>query len=113
MLAGGGHSHAVHRKHTALLREHPRKIRVIVDHGDGIAGVVHADGRLAADHLIKDLVHDVGLHQRLLRLELLYHLVNLFRGGGVDAVAALECSNGVGIAAVVEHQDVARILFVP
>ena len=113
VLAGGGHSHAVHRKHTALLREHPSQVRVIIDHGNGIAGVVHADGSLAADHLIKDLIHDVGLHQRFLRLELFYHLVHLLRGGGVDAVAALERSDGVGIAAVVEHQDVARILFVP
>ena len=113
MLAGSRHSHAVHRKHTALLREHPSQIRVIIDHGNGIAGVVHADGRLAADHLIKDLVHDVGLHQRLLCLELLHHLVHLFRGGGVDAVAALERSDGVGIAAVVEHQNVARILLIP
>ena len=113
MLAGSGHSHAVHRKHTALLREHPSQVRVIIDHGNGIAGVVHADGSLAADHLIKDLVHDVGLHQRLLCLELLYHLVYLFRCGRVDAVAALERSDSVGIAAVVEHQNVARILFVP
>ena len=113
MLAGSRHSHAVHRKHTALLREHPSQIRVIIDHGNGIAGVVHADGSLAADHLIKDLVHDVGLHQRLLCLELLHHLVHIFRGGGVDAVAALERGDGVGIAAVVEHENVARILFIP
>ena len=28
----------------SLLREHPSQIRVIIDHGNGIAGVVHADG---------------------------------------------------------------------
>ena len=113
MLTGGRHRHAVHRQHTALLREHPGQIRVIIDHGNGIAGIIHADGCLAADHLIKDLIHDVGLHQRFLRFQGLHHLVHLLRGGGVDAVAALKCSDSVGIAAVVEHQNVARILFIP
>ena len=28
-------------------------------------------------------------------------------------MAALKCSDGVGVAAVVEHQNVARILFIP
>ena len=36
-----------------------------------------------------------------------------FRGLGVDVMAALEGRNGVGVAAVVEHQDVAGILFIP
>ena len=113
MLTGGRHRHAVHRQHTALLREHPGQIRVIIDHGNGIAGVVHADGRLAADHLIKDLIHNVGLHQRFLRFQGLHHLVHLFRGLGVDTGTVLERCNGVGITAVIEHQNVARVLLVP
>ena len=113
MLTRGGDGHAVHRQHTALFREHPGKVGVIVDHGDGVAGVVHADSCLTADHFIKDLIHDIGLHQRLLSLELFHHLVHFFRGLGVDVMAALEGRNGVGVAAVVEHQDVAGILFIP
>ena len=113
MLTGSRNGHAVHRQHAALLREHPCKVGVVIDHGDGIAGVVHADGCLAADHLIEDLVHDVCLHQRLLRLEFLHHLVHFFGRLRVDVVAALKRSYGVGIAAVVEHQDIACVLLVP
>ena len=113
MLAGGGDGHAVYRQHRPLLREHPGQIGVVVDHGDGVAGVVDADRRLAADHLIEDLIHDIGLYQRLLSLQLLHHSVHLFGGLGVDAVSALERTDGVGIAAVVEHQDIARVLLIP
>ena len=113
MFTGSRNGHAVHGKHTAFLREHPCKVGIIVDHGDGIARVVHTDGCLAADHLIKDLIHDVGLHQRFLSLQLFHHLIHLFSGLRVDIVAALKSSNGVGIAAVVEHQDIACVLLVP
>ena len=113
VLTGGGDGHAVHRQHRSLLRGHPGQVGVVVDHGDGVAGVVDADGRLAADHLIEDLVHDIGLHQRLLGFQLVHHSIHFLSRLGVDAAAALERTDGVGVAAVVEHQDVACILLVP
>src|SRR5699024_8811016 len=113
VLAGGGDAHAVHRQHAAFFREDPGQVGVVVDHGDGVPRIVYAHSRLAADHLVEDLVHDIGLHQRLLRFELLHHLIHFIGGGRVDAPALLEGGDGVGVPAVVEHQDASGILFIP
>ena len=42
---------------------------VFVNHRDGIARIVGRHGGLATLHLVKDLVHDVGLHDVLLGLQ--------------------------------------------
>ena len=41
------------------------------------------------------------------------HLVHFLGGLGVDAVAGGKCRDGVRIPAVVEHQDIACVLFIP
>ena len=72
-------------------------------------GVVGGDGRLAADHLVEDLVHDVGLHQQLLVLEGFGRLAQLFlaRRGSSNSPSLFSAMRE-RVARVVEHQDFAE-----
>ena len=66
MLGIGRNAHTVDEEVDALFRVDKRQIGVLIDHRDGIARVIGCHGGLAALHLVKDLIHDVGLHDVLL-----------------------------------------------
>ena len=107
------HAHTIHKEVCALLGNVVADIGVVRLHDQRIARIVRRNGRLARGHLVKDLVHDVRLHQRLLCLELLCSRFPLGRRQGVHGVAQLFQRKSERITGIIKHQDIARILFIP
>ena len=113
MLGVLGDDKAVHKKVAALFGIDHREIGIFGDHGHGVTVVVGRDDGLSTLHLVKDLVHDIHLHQHLLLLELLGSLGQLGLVGGIHRIAAQAQGDTEGVARVAEHQDVADIFGIP
>ena len=113
MLASLGDANGIDKEVEALLRVIESQIGILLHHEQVIAGIVGRDPGLAALHFVKDLVHDIHLHQGLLIPQ---QIGRQGQQGGilrVDVVAQLQLCNGKGIAGIVKHQNLSRILFVP
>ena len=83
---------------------------VVLAHAEGrVAAPNHRDGRLARDHLVLDLVHDVGQHHRLLLDEQVLRVLQIGRIGGVEVVPRHHQRNRQRVARGVEHQHVHRV----
>ena len=92
-----GDAHGVHIQVGALLGQAEGQVGVDLLHGEEVAVVVGADGGGAALHLLKDVVHHVGLHQGLLLDEQVHSLFDLVLVGGVVGVAQLLQGDADGV----------------
>ena len=108
-----GDAQRVDEEVEALLREAEAKILVFPDHHKIVAGVVRRDPRLAALHLVIDLVHDVGLHERLLLDELVGRSAQLVLVARVGRIPEHRFRDGESVARIIEHQNLPGVLAVP
>ena len=104
-------AHGVHEPVAALLRDHKGEILVVLQHGQVVAGVIGADGGVAALQLLIDLIHDERLIDAVfLRVrQQLEGLPQLTSIGGVQGIAQVQQGGGHGVPGVAEHQDVSGI----
>ena len=86
---------------------------VILHKRGRISRVVRRQPRIAVRHLIKDLVHHIRLHQRLLLFQQHGRLLPLALVRGVKGVSQQFLRNAKGIPRVVKHQNLSCILFLP
>ena len=108
-----GDAHGVHKAVGALGGQEDGQVRVIFHHGHAVAGVIRRQRGLAAAHFVEHLVHHIALHHALLLFQLLRGVLYVGKALRVQRAAQHFARNGKGVAAVVEHEDVVGILFVP
>ena len=113
MLGVGRNAHAVDEEVDAFLRVDESKVWVFVDHRDGIARIVGSHGGLATLHLVKDFVHDVGLHDVLLGFQRIGDGGDLINGLRIHRQTNRLGCNRVSVAGIVEHQHIVCVRNIP
>lgn len=95
-------AHGVYKPVGTLLRHHIGQIRVVLPHGQVVAGVIGGDSGVAPLHGLEDLVHieclidalGVGISQQLIGL------TDLTLISGIDGVAQIVQRNAQGVTGV-------------
>ena len=108
-----GNAQRVDEEVKAFLREAEAKILVFLGHHKIVAGVVRRDPRLAALHLVIDLIHDIRLYERLLLDELVGRGAQLVLVARVERIPEHGFRDREGVARVIEHQNLSGVFAVP
>ena len=107
-------AHGVHEPVGTLLRHHIGQIRVVLPHGQVVAGVIGGDSGVAPLHGLEDLVHieclidalGVGISQQLIGL------TDLTLISGIDGVAQIVQRNAQGVTGVADHHHIVGVLLI-